>query len=303
MAVGVWLKRRGENFKVNNIAGGQEVEYESVPPQQMQTTQLGSYVFNFIDQLNSIIEEQGASTSSLGQLPPGVKSGVAIESMKATEYANLKIATDMLKDTVKRIGEMMIDIAATHFIEPQTVYHTEDGNPAYFDIIGEKGIDAYKKINKKNMGEMPDAVPIKKDYKVDVEVESGLGYTTEGKRNTMMQIIEYMRGLAQEGYLTKDAVTIVIKKFLEVFQFGNTQEFMEAMEGGTPPITDGQIEEMKIAFLEVINDLKKQQQPQPPQPSVGPEAPVQSGVDEDVLKMKTGMMETMADVNAQGGQV
>lgn len=254
MAVGVWLKRRGENYRVNNIAGGQEVEYDSTPPQQMQTTQLGGYVFNFIQELNSNIEEQGASTSALGQLPSGVKSGVAIEGLKATEYANLKIPTDQLKTTVKRIAERMIDYAATTFINPQTVYNMIDGNPNYFDVIGEKGMEAYGKISKKSNVPMPNAVVIKKDYKVDIQIESGLGFTTEGKKESMIKIMDYIRGLAQEGYVTSDAVTLLVKRFLEIFQFGNVSEFMESMQTGDLPITDNQVTKMKVAMLEVIKD-------------------------------------------------
>jgi hypothetical protein len=34
MVTGAWLKRRGENFKINNIAGGQVIEYDAVAPTQ-----------------------------------------------------------------------------------------------------------------------------------------------------------------------------------------------------------------------------------------------------------------------------
>src|SRR3990167_6225761 len=110
MVTGTWMKRKGENFEVNNIPGGQVIEYEGTPPVQGNIAPIPSFVFNLIEQLNSIIEEQGASTAALGQIPSGVKSGVAIESLKSTEYANLKIASDQLKKTVRRIGERMISI-------------------------------------------------------------------------------------------------------------------------------------------------------------------------------------------------
>lgn len=256
MAVGVWMKRRGENYRVSNIAGGQEVEYDTAPPQQMQTTQLGQYVFQFINQLNENIEEQGASTSALGNVPSGVKSGVAIESLKATEYANLKIPTDQLKTTVKRIAERMIDYAATTFINPKTVYRMVDGEPEYFDVIGQKGMEAYQQIAEKGNIPMPDATLIKKEYKVDIQIESGLGFTTEGKKESMIKILEYVRGLAQEGYVTRDAVSLLVKRFLEIFQFGNVGEFMEAMESGDLPITEAQLQKMRVALLETTRDIQ-----------------------------------------------
>jgi hypothetical protein len=301
MAVGAYMKRKGENYKITNQAGGQEIEYDIAPPTQLQMAPLPAHVFNFISQLNSIIEEQGASTAALGNVPQGVKSGIAIESLKATEYANLKIATDQLKLTVKRISEKMIDIAANYFIKPQTVFLLEQGEPQYFDVIGEKGLQAYEKINKKGMAQMPDAVPLKKDYRVNIEIESGMGYTEEGKRQTMIQIMDYMRGLAAEGFLTPESVAIVVKRFLEIFQYGSTQEFMDALDSGTPPVTDAQIQQMKVAMMEVIKDLQMKATPQPPAQSVGTEVPVASGEDQNIMKMKEGMLSSLSDV--QGAQV
>lgn len=293
MAVGVWLKRRGENYRINNIAGGQEVEYDTAPPAQMQTTQLGAYVFNFIEQLNSIIEEQGASTAALGNIPQGVKSGVAIESLKATEYANLKIPTDQLKTTVKKIAERMIDYAATTIISPQTVYRMEDGNPNYFDVIGQKGMETYQKISKKNREPLPDATLIKKEYKVDIEIQSGLGFTAEGKRDNMIKILDYIRGLAVEGYITKDAVSLIVKRFLEIFQFGTVSEFMEAMDSGDMPITEQQIQKMKVAMLEMTSDVMSAR--------TSAKGPVPPTGDPDMMKIKEALASTVVDTQG-GGQ-
>jgi hypothetical protein len=181
----------------------------------------------------------------------------------------------------------------------------DNGNPDYFDIIGQKGMEQYQKLaNKKGaLVNIPDAIPIKHDYKVEIEIESGLGYTEEGKRNTMISILEWMMKLAQMGYVTNEAVGLVIQRFLEIFQFGSTAEFMDALEAGTPPLTENQIKEVKIAVMEVIKDLQNAQQPQAPMPSTGMEAPAQTAEDQDILKIKTGVMQAFSDLkNAnQGG--
>jgi hypothetical protein len=193
----------------------------------------------------------------------------------------------------------MIDIAANYFIKPQTVFLLETGEPQYFDVIGEKGIEAYKKIAGKGMTQMPDAVPLKKDYRVNIEIESGMGYTEEGKRSTMIQIMDYMQNLAKNGFLTPESVAIVVKRFLEIFQYGSTQEFMDALDSGTPPVTDAQIQQMKVAMMEVIKDLQMKATPQPPAQPVGTEAPVANQQDQNILKIKEGMMSSLGDV--QGG--
>ena len=286
MVSGIWLKRKGEDFQISNIAGGQMVEYDGTPPTQASMASIPSYMFNYMEFLEKNIEEQGASTSALGQLPSGVKSGVAIESLKATEYANLKIVTDQLKGTVKRITERMLDIASKYFIKPQTVMILDQNKPEYFDIIGQAGIEAREKA------EVPlpeDIVPIKGDYKVDIEIESGLGFTQAGKKETAQQIIQFMIQMAQMGLLTMDAVKVMLQRLLEAYQFGSTQEFMEALESGTSPIplTEEQITQMKVAVIEALKEAGY----------IGEEMD-----NKMVNSTKVGVVEALKDLAGQGNQ-
>jgi hypothetical protein len=298
MAVGAWLRRRGENWQVNNLSGGQVIDYDETPPIQAQVNNLPSELFNFIGQLNSIIEEQGASTAALGNIPSGVKSGVAIESLKATEFANLKIAGDQLKLTVKRIAEKMLDIAAKYYQEPQTVYNMEQGKPDYFDVIGQEGMEKYRQLAAKSGSnvQVPDAIPLSGDYKVEIEIESGLGFTQEGKRQNMLSIIEWMTTLAEKGLIPPEGIQKVVQRFLENFQFGNIAEFMEAMQTGALPISEKQIQDMKIGLLEVVKDLQSSVGPQ-----AQPPAPAAPSEEQDILKVKTGFMEAMRDLQKAGG--
>lgn len=286
MVSGIWLKRKGEDFQISNIAGGQLVEYEGTPPAQANMASIPSYVFNYMEFLEKNIEEQGASTSALGQLPSGVKSGVAIESLKATEYANLKIASDQLKSTVKHITERMLDIASKYFIQPQTVMILEQNKPEYFDIIGEAGLEAREKAG---MPIPKGIVPIKGDYKVDIEVESGLGFTQAGKKETAQQIVQFMIQMAQMGLLTMDAVKVMVKRLLEAYQFGSTQEFMEALETGTStvPLTEEQITQMKVAVIEALKEAGY----------IGEEMD-----NKMVNSTKVGVVEALRDLADQGNQ-
>ena len=279
MVTGTWLKRRGEDIQIANIPGGQVLEYTATPPTQGMMANIPPFMFEFINLLNGIIEEQGAATSALGQLPNGIRSGVAIESIKATEYANLKIASDQMKNTVKRIAQKMIQIASKYYMSPQTVYDLKKGEPNYFDVIGEAGVEARRKLD---MNVSPDTVQIKADTQIDIQVESGLGFTAEGKKATMQQISQFMVQLAQAGYLTQPAVMQVVNKFLEIFQFGSTGEFMEAMEQGTQssPLTEDQLQQMKIAVVEAMKDAGV----------VG-----QKNDEEDITKAKIGAMEAIKD--------
>lgn len=252
MTAGIWSVRAGEDFAISNIPGGQKVTYKNVPPQQIPLAPIPAYLFNFMDFLEKNIEEQGASTSALGNIPNGVKSGVAIESVKSIEYANLKIPSMMLKKTMKRIAQRLIDIGSS-YVSPQTVYYMNKGKPDYFEILGEKGIEKRKKIG---LPIPTNIIEIKGDYYVDIEVESGLGFTQEGKKQTAQQIITFMLQMSEQGLITQDSIKVVLRRLLDTYQFGATEEFMEALDSGTQasPLTEEQLNAIKIAVLEAMKD-------------------------------------------------
>jgi len=254
MVVGVYQKRKGENYRVSNIPGGQVIEYDTTPLQQMNLSSVGNTPFNVIELLDKYIEEQGASTAGLGQLPSGVKSGIAIESLKATEYANLKIATKMLKKTIRDIAVLMLERADKDFLKPVPVEYMNDGKPEYFDVIGKRGYQLSKTVGKT----LPEnVVVIDKSAKVRIEIEPGLGLTMQGKRDAMQQIITFMAQFAELGKIPQESLHMVIKKFLETFGYGNTQEFMESLDEGLKDqeLDEEAIDKIKLAVAETLKDL------------------------------------------------
>ena len=279
MVVGVYQKRKGENFQVNNFPGGQMVEYETTPLTQMQNGSVGNTPFNVLEMMDKYIDEQGATTSSGMNVPEGVKSGIAIESVKATEYANLKISTLMLKKTIKRISELMLERADKDFLEPQESTYMEDGEPKYFDVIGSRGMEMSQKVNK----QLPEGVvPLKKDLKVRIEIEPGLGLTMAGKKEAMQQILDYVIKMMQVQLVPPDAGKMILKRFMEVFGFGSTQEFMEIMD--TAPqgdVTEESLQKMQIALLTALKDSG----------AVGPEMEARL-----VDSTKLGVAQTLKDI-------
>lgn len=256
MVVGVYQRRKGETFQISNAPGMQIIDFEQTPLQQMNQSNVGNTPFQVIDLLNRYLEEQGSTTAALGQLPTGVKSGVAIESVKSTEYANLKIPTLMLKQTIKHVAERMLERADKDFLEPQEVATLENGQAEYFDVIGKRGFELHQKLNK----QLPqDTVVLDRKARVRIEIEPGLGLTMEGKRQAMQTIIEKVLEMnkAQPGIIPPEAFQMIIQKFLESFGYGSTQELIEAMEHGltTAQLTEQQITEMKIALAETLKDV------------------------------------------------
>ena len=253
MITGAWAKKQGEQYEVNNTAGGQVIEYQTTPPVPVPLPSIPGFYFNLMQMIQGNIEEQGVTTSILGKVPQGVKAGVAIESLKEAEYASLVIAQRRLKSTVKRIAEKFLDIADDHFVTPQTVYFLEKGEPQYFDVIGAGALKKRKDLNIETQG---DITPLKKDYRVDIEIQSGMAYTKEGQKAAAKELGDYMVQLAQLGILPPDVVTIFLQTLLETYQFGPVAEIMEKMKEveGMGNFTDQQIQAMKIAVLEVLKD-------------------------------------------------
>jgi len=253
MGVGVWLKRQGEQFNITNKAGGQVIEYKSQPPRQMEMAQLPAFFFNYINLLNSFIEEQGVTLTTLGKVPSGVKSGVAIEALKESEYSNLVTANQQLKKTVKEIAEKFMDIADDNFVTPQTYTLLEKGEPTYFDIIGKSGID---KREKAGLTTEQDVVPVSKEYKVEIEIQSGLGYTREGQKQSAKELGDYLIQLSANGLVPPELLVSYIDKLFEVYQFGAGSEIAQqiAKFNKEGQATDQQVDKMKVGLAEVLQD-------------------------------------------------
>lgn len=254
MVTGSWSQKAGEQYSIDNSAGGQVFKYTSTPPVQNQIAPIPQFYFELLGLMGQLIEEQGVTTSTLGKLPSGIRANAAIESLKESEYANLVIASRRLKATVKKVAERCFDIADQHFITPQEVSFLEKGEPTYFSVIGQSALEGRKKLKVKT----PDGVvPLSRDTKVDIEIENGMAYTKEGQKSAMKEIIQELFVYADKGYINPEAIKVVLEKYLEIYQFGATSEFMEALEknDASSQMTEQQILQMKTAVLEALKDV------------------------------------------------
>ena len=256
MVAGSWSIKSGEPAEPTNTPGGQIFHYNTTPPTQNPIAPIPAFVFNFLNILESFIEEQGVTTTALGKIPRGVKAHAAIESLKESEFANLTIASEQVKGLVKRIAEKMLDLADNYFIEPQTVYYLEKGEPQYFDIIGNSALEKRKEIK---VDTPQDVIAIKKDYRVEIDVQSGLAYTREGQKEAAKELGDYLIQLSQIGLVSPEVIKEYFRQLLEVYQFGGTKEIMEAMDqyGADGQMLPQQVDAMKVALAEVFKDLQQ----------------------------------------------
>ncbi len=252
MVSGIYRVRKGENMIISNIPGGQKVEYEGTPPDQMPISNVGSTPFQFMELTDKYIEEQGISSNQPAQLPSGIANNT-IENIQQQEYTNMKFATARLKKCVTRIGELIMERADKDYIHPVEISYKEDKEVNYFSVIGSRGHKAYKKVNK----ELPnDLITLNRKAKIRVEADSGFGLTQDGRRKGIETLMNQMVELYKLGFVGAEAMALLVKRMVEEYGYGSTEEFMEAIENGVTQgqMSQQQIKQMQIAILQVLKD-------------------------------------------------
>lgn len=201
MNKGYWIKHKNANVTRVLNEHGQFIEWDVAEPHQAQMQSIPNYVFNHLANLEKWIDGQSVSSVTTGAVPKGVKAYKSIEAMKQSDAANMAMATVRLEGTIEKTAEIMLDNAEEFYTEPVQVQRLQEQKPDYFNVIGGNF-----------RGEDTSLIPLKASYKVDVNIESGLAYTEEGKRQTMLEL--YSAGLV-------DAQTV-----LEAFKFSNVSEII-----------------------------------------------------------------------------
>lgn len=281
MVAGIYSVRKGENMIISNIPGGQKVEYEGTPPEQMAIGSVGSTPFQFMEMTDKYIEEQGISSNNVSQLPNNIANNT-IENIQQQEYTNMKFATARLKACVTRIGELCLERMDKDYIHPTEMSYKdkEDGEVHFMNVIGSRGHKAYKKIN----GKLPnDLVTMNRRAKIRIEADKGFGLTQDGRRSAMKDLMTQMTQLYQEGFVGPQAMAMLVKRYVEEYGYGSTEQFMEAIEDGITQgkMTQDQINQIKLAMLQVLKDTK----------SAGP------GMNDQLVKStQMGVLQTLKDV-------
>ncbi len=220
----------------------------------MNITSVGPTPFDFMRMTDKYIEEQGISSNNPANLPNNIANNT-IENIQQQEYTNMKFATARLKDCVTRIGELCMERADKDYIHPVEVSYKEDNETHYFNVIGTRGKKAHERVS----SQLPkDIVTLNRKAKIRVEADKGFGLTQDGRRIAMNELMKSMTTLYQEGFLGSEAMALLVKRYIEEYGYGSTEQFMEAIERGVTQgqMSQQQIKQMKVALLSVLNDAK-----------------------------------------------
>jgi hypothetical protein len=105
-------------------------------------------------------------------------------------------------------------------------------------------------------------VPIKKDAKIKIEVDNNAAYTEEGKRTQLLDLMNTLSPLFQQQILPPDVLKLMAQELLDSFKVGSLQEVLESLD------------------------------------TIQPQA---SFTDQDISKVKLGVLQVMNDLK-KGGQ-
>jgi len=203
MTRGKYLKHKNSTVTRVTNENGDFIEYDVDKPEQLQLANIPNYVFGHLANLEKWIEERTVSAATTGKVPRGIRAYKAIEALKQSDFSNVGTPVTLLEETLERVAELILEQADVYISEPQTVQRLNEENPDYFSIVGASNYS-------ESMGE--NVVPISADTKIDVKIESGLSYTEEGKRQTMLEL--YQLGL------------VPAEEVLKSFRFSNVGQIL-----------------------------------------------------------------------------
>jgi hypothetical protein len=228
MTKGRLLKNKAATMSRMSNENGEIIEWDVQPPEPMAMPNIPNYTFTHVANLERWIEDQGVSSATMGRVPKGVRAGKALEALQQADVANMGVCMDNLELTMKKISELMLDTADRYYATPHKVMRMVQGNkPEQFSVIGGSYTETYKKggtayLDAATPIEEGKTLPVvlRRDFTVKVKAESGLSYTEEGKRDTLLELFKL-------GLLDRQSV-------LDNFKFSNVGDIIARLDAQQP---------------------------------------------------------------------
>lgn len=190
-----------EHGQVIEKKAGKEVTAVPVPP-------LSAQLDMQIQRANRYIEDIGSlHDASLGRVPSGAKSGVAIEALQEGDSNTLSELSENTELFLENVYEYILSLAAQKYqFAKQIVTTTTTGEKQVMTVIGE------------DAGSKPEgALVIPKKIIVDVKISSWLAYTAEGRRMAVKDLVTLIPNMPPEF-------------ILEAYQTGNIADIVKKIK-------------------------------------------------------------------------
>ena len=171
---------KGAGVKSVTNQNGEKIYYKAgFKPEFLPTPPMGSDVDRQINALGAYIQLIGAANEAfIGQTPTGVKSGIAIETLIASNFNQLSDLVNNLANTLAKLGEDILQLGYEYQLLTKP-FRASSGE--YYGILG-GGLEP------KEMERLAKVVSIPANPEVKVKITSGVAHTKEAKRDILMTL-------------------------------------------------------------------------------------------------------------------
>ena len=171
---------KGAGVKSVTNQNGEKIYYKAgFKPEFLPTPPMGSDVDRQINALGAYIQLIGAANEAfIGQTPTGVKSGIAIETLIASNFNQLSDLVNNLANTLAKLGEDILNLGYEYQLLTKP-FRASSGE--YYGILG-GGLEP------KEMERLAKVVSIPANPEVKVKITSGVAHTKEAKRDILMTL-------------------------------------------------------------------------------------------------------------------
>lgn len=269
MNKGKWVADKGSGVRVINNENGQIIEKKrGYEVNQQPIAPMSVAIFQQIENVNRYIEDiGGAHDASLGRIPPGAKSGNALEALQIGDSNNLSEVVENVEEFLEEVYEHILAVASKKYqVVRRIVPTTSTGEKLFLDVIGEEA-------SKDRATE--GALVISPKNTVDVKITSWLAQTAEARRVVLKELFQlgaidqetllegYSIGsIAQIIQKTKDERLLKASENIEV-NAQQTGANAEAQASAEPAgVQEGKVE--AIAAIRTIVNGGKPQLPKSP---------------------------------------
>lgn len=218
-------------------------------------TGLASDLYRQIDRVIEYMDEiSGVKEAFRGSAPAGVKSGVALESLKQQSANNLQDFRDNMEYALSQLGEGILETVANNVLVSRQVRAPDEaGKMAGFNFKGQVGATPGE--------ELPEnTYVIGNQNKVKVVIGSGLGLTKEGREARLDKMFE-MKAIAPATYLRSIKFGDVDGAIKDGIQYQMTQSLITsqgAPAGPMPPAAPPPVDNSPDSWEKLAEDENRE---------------------------------------------
>lgn len=171
---------KGAGVKSVTNQNGEKIYYKNgFRPEFLPTPPMGSDVDRQINALGMYIQMIGAANEAfIGQTPTGVKSGIAIETLIASNFNQLSDLVNNLANCLAKLGEDILQLGYEYQLLTKPF---RASNGEYYGVLGggQPPVDMERLLK---------VVAIPSNPEVKVRITSGVAHTKEAKRDILMAL-------------------------------------------------------------------------------------------------------------------